>query len=96
MVNALSEWAGVEVVRGGKRHSLSFRRGVTEGELVTEDAGADAAGGTVVRFMPDPLVRNENEYGRRACLIFLQCGRGVCEWRVFHSSVPRTFWPVLA
>ena len=57
MVNALSKWAKVEVVRGGKRHSLSFERGKTQGELVTEEAGPDAAGGTAVRFMPDPEVR---------------------------------------
>ena len=56
MVNALSEWANVEVVRGGKRHFLSFERGKTRGDLVTEDAGADALEGTVVRFLPDPQV----------------------------------------
>lgn len=65
VVNALSEWAEVEVVRGGQRHFLSFERGKTQGGLVSEEAGADALGGTVVRFMPDPQVTyvkyNENK-----------------------------------
>ena len=56
MVNALSEWAKVEVVRGGQRHFLSFERGKTQGGLVSEEAGADSLGGTVVRFLPDPQV----------------------------------------
>ncbi|CAM9716376.1 unnamed protein product [Ectocarpus sp. 6 AP-2014] len=54
VVNALSQWAEVEVVRGGKRHSLSFERGKTQGDLFTADAGAEEAGGTAVRFLPDP------------------------------------------
>lgn len=57
VVNALSEWATVEVVRGGERHQLSFNRGKTEGALQTEEAGPDAVGGTTVRFLPDPQVR---------------------------------------
>lgn len=56
VVNALSQWAEVEVVRGGKRHSLSFERGKTQGDLFTADAGAEEAGGTAVRFLPDPEV----------------------------------------
>ncbi|CAN0502551.1 unnamed protein product, partial [Laminaria digitata] len=66
VVNALSEWAKVEVVRGGKRHQLSFERGKTQGELVTEEAGADALGGTVVRFLPDPQV-NKTQKKYRDC-----------------------------
>lgn len=67
MVNALSEWANVEVVRGGKRHRLGFRRGKTQGGLVTEeiDGGDDEAqaGGTTVTFKPDPEVKRR-KYGR--------------------------------
>lgn len=57
VVNALSEWATVEVVRAGKLNSLSFQRGKTDGDLVTVDAEKSAPGGTTVRFKPDAEVR---------------------------------------
>lgn len=73
VVNALSKWVRVEVVRGGKRHSLSFERGKTQGDLVTEEAGADAAGGTAVRFMPDPEVREKSTFSHTSSYCRLKC-----------------------
>eukprot|EP00752_Nemacystus_decipiens_P008038 g7183.t1 len=81
VVNALSKWAKVEVVREGMRHSLSFERGKTQGELVTEKAAAGTAGGTAVRFMPDPEIfktKTEFEFerlsGRMDELAYLNAG----------------------
>ncbi|CAN0134579.1 unnamed protein product, partial [Hapterophycus canaliculatus] len=81
VVNALSTWAKVEVVRAGKRHSLSFKRGKTQGELATEDAAPGEAGGTAVRFLPDPeIFKTTTEFeferlsGRMDELAYLNAG----------------------
>lgn len=44
------------MVRGGKRHCMSFARGVPDGPLETETTEPDATGGTTVTFKPDPEV----------------------------------------
>ena len=57
VVNALSEWLEVEVVRGGRRHHQRFERGVKTKEL--EDVGPAGGSGTRVVFKPDPEVFTE-------------------------------------
>ncbi|CAN0417313.1 unnamed protein product, partial [Discosporangium mesarthrocarpum] len=56
VVNALSKWVRVEVVRGGVCYTMSFSRGVADGPMTTRPAEAGEAGGTSVRFLPDASV----------------------------------------
>jgi len=57
VVNALSEWLEVEVVRDGRRCHQRFERGVKTKEL--EDVGPAGGSGTKVVFKPDPDVFTE-------------------------------------
>ena len=57
VVNALSEWLEVEVVRGGKRHHQRFERGIKTKEL--EVIGKEKGSGTQVVFHPDPEIFTE-------------------------------------
>ncbi len=60
VVNALSEWLEVEVVRDGKKYHQRFVRGTKDKEL--ENVGQAAGSGTRVTFKPDPEVFTELEY----------------------------------
>ncbi len=60
VVNALSEWLEVEVVRDGNRHHQRFVRGKKDKEL--EDVGRAKGSGTRVTFKPDPKVFTELDY----------------------------------
>ena len=60
VVNALSEWLEVEVVRDGRRYHQRYERGVKTKEL--EDMGPAEGTGTRVAFKPDPEVFTELEY----------------------------------
>ncbi len=51
VVNALSSRTEVEVVRGGKRHTIAFERGPRAEDLAA--AGKARGSGTLVRFWPD-------------------------------------------
>ena len=51
VVNALSEWMTVEVVRDGGRYSMSFHRGDADAPL--ERIGDAAGHGTTITFLPD-------------------------------------------
>ncbi|MHB1953983.1 MAG: DNA topoisomerase (ATP-hydrolyzing) subunit B [Sulfobacillus sp.] len=57
VVNALSEWLEVRVMRGGKIHRQTFRRGIPTSEL--EVIGKAAATGSIVSFRPDPEIFTE-------------------------------------
>ncbi len=54
VVNALSEWLEVEVMRDGKRHRQRYERGIKATPL--EVIGKAKGTGTVVRFHPDPQI----------------------------------------
>jgi DNA gyrase subunit B len=78
VVNALSEWAEVEVSRGGKVHRQRFERGEPVTELETE---GDAEGtGTRISFKPDSEIFETTEFkfstleGRLRELAFLNKG----------------------
>ena len=60
VVNALSEWMEVEVLRDGKRYRQRYERGkaVTGLEIVGEAEGT----GTITTFMPDKEIFDEIEY----------------------------------
>ena len=51
VVNALSEWANVEVMREGKVYKHQFERGKPIGEM--QEIGETTRRGTTVRFKPD-------------------------------------------
>src|SRR5512133_62914 len=54
VVNALSEWCTVEVLRDGKIYSQEYRRGIPTGGMQTRPADKkDKGTGTTVRFKPD-------------------------------------------
>ncbi len=60
VVNALSEWLEVEIVRDGKRHHQRFERGIKAKEL--EELGSAKGSGTTVTFKPDSEIFTELDY----------------------------------
>lgn len=60
VVNALSEWARVEVHRNGGRYVQEYE----EGEIVgpVEKEGSSDASGTIVRFQPDDTIFESTEF----------------------------------
>jgi DNA gyrase subunit B len=55
VVNALSEWCSVEVLREGKVHTQEYRRGAPKAPMSTRPATKNEKGsGTTVCFKPDP------------------------------------------
>ncbi len=60
VVNALSEWLIVSVVKEGVEYKQSFKRGEEDGPL--QNLGAtDKPNGTTVTFKPDPLMFTETQ-----------------------------------
>ena len=55
VVNALSNKLEVEVYREGKKHSMSFAKGLVDTELVSEASDHEETG-TVIRFWPDDTI----------------------------------------
>ena len=60
VVNALSEWLEVEVVRNGRRHHQRYERGIKTKEL--EDVGPASGRGTRVVFKSDTQIFTELVY----------------------------------
>jgi DNA gyrase subunit B len=60
VVNALSEWLEVEVMRDGKRYHQRYERGGKASEL--REIGTAEATGTIVRFRPDPEIFPEIDF----------------------------------
>ncbi|NNF06761.1 MAG: hypothetical protein HKN21_08370, partial [Candidatus Eisenbacteria bacterium] len=60
VVNALSEWLKVEVVRDGKRYQMEFARGVKTKDL--SELGPDSGRGTKVTFLADDQIFDTREY----------------------------------
>ena len=57
VVNALSEWLVVHVLRDGAEYEQSFKRGKPDGDL--KKIGVAASTGTTVTFKPDPEMFTE-------------------------------------
>jgi DNA gyrase subunit B len=78
VVNALSEWLEVEVMRDGERYHQRYERGDKASDL--EVIGKAKATGSIVRFRPDPEVFPEINFdydmiaGRLRELAFLNGG----------------------
>jgi DNA gyrase subunit B len=78
VVNALSEWLEVEVMRDGQRYHQRYERGAKATEL--EVRGETEETGTIVRFHPDPKIFPEIDFqyetlaGRLRELAFLNQG----------------------
>jgi DNA gyrase subunit B len=60
VVNALSEWLEVEVMRDGRRYHQRYERGDKASEL--QEIGTAEATGTIVRFRPDPEIFDELDF----------------------------------
>jgi DNA gyrase subunit B len=63
VVNALSEWCEVEVLKDGKLYSQRYEYGKPTGPMKTEAAGGAVAkkgSGTTTRFKPDPQIFTES------------------------------------
>ena len=60
VVNALSEWLEVEVMRDGKRYHQRYERGGKATEL--SEVGTADTTGTIVRFRPDPEIFPEIDF----------------------------------
>ena len=60
VVNALSEWLEVEVMRDGHRYHQRYERGGKASELKV--VGESDATGTIVRFRPDPEIFQELDF----------------------------------
>jgi len=59
-VNALSEWLEAEVKREGKTYTMSFKRGVPQGNL--EEGGKVKTSGTRITFKPDAEIFETTTY----------------------------------
>ena len=64
VVNALSSWLKVEVIRDGKIYNQEFGAGKSQTSLVSEsiENGVNQNTGTIVSFMPDSKIFSELEY----------------------------------
>jgi DNA gyrase subunit B len=63
VVNALAEWASVDVLRDGKLYHQDYRRGVPTGPMTTQPADKKAKGsGTTVRFKPDAEIFEATDF----------------------------------
>ncbi|KPL19002.1 MAG: DNA gyrase subunit B [candidate division Zixibacteria bacterium SM23_81] len=60
VVNALSEWLEVEVVRDGKRYYQKYKRGVPEAKLKV--LGKEKGSGTRITFLPDTKIFKKIEF----------------------------------
>ncbi len=60
VVNALSEWLEVEIIRDGKRYHQRYERGIKNTELV--ELGTAEGSGTKVTFKPDHEIFTERTY----------------------------------
>ena len=60
VVNALSEWLEVEIIRDGQKYHQRYVRGIKETEL--EAVGPAKGSGTHVAFKPDPDIFTELTY----------------------------------
>ncbi len=60
VVNALSEYLEVEVVRGGSRYQQRYARGIKDTDL--KRLGKASGSGTRVTFKPDPEILTELEF----------------------------------
>src|SRR5687768_17395335 len=60
VVNALSEWLEVEVMRDGQRYHQRYERGKKASDLKV--VGKAKATGTIVRFRPDPKIFPEIDF----------------------------------
>src|SRR5678816_2611956 len=63
VVNALSEWCTVEVLRDGKVFNQDYKKGIPTGPMKTRAADKKEKGtGTTVRFKPDGTVFESTEF----------------------------------
>ncbi len=60
VVNALSEWLEVIIVRDGRRYRQRYACGIKTMDL--EDLGTAKGSGTEVRFRPDPTILTETSF----------------------------------
>jgi len=65
VVNALSEWMVVEVMRGGEHFRVKFSRGHVVEPLSTVGKVRGKKTGTFVRFKPDPEIFGEQSFDYR-------------------------------
>ena len=92
VVNALSEWLEVEVMRDGRRYHQRYERGDKASEL--QEIGTAEATGTIVRFRPDPEIFDELDFdyetlaSRLRELAFLNKGVQI-EFQDMRGETPR-------
>ena len=92
VVNALSEWLEVEVMRDGRRYHQRYERGDKASEL--QVIGTAEATGTIVRFRPDPGIFDELDFdyetlaSRLRELAFLNKGVQI-EFQDMRGEAPR-------
>ena len=92
VVNALSEWLEVEVMRDGRRYHQRYERGDKASEL--QVIGSAEATGTIVRFRPDPEIFDELDFdyetlaSRLRELAFLNKGVQI-EFQDMRGETPR-------
>ncbi|HJR53902.1 MAG TPA: DNA topoisomerase (ATP-hydrolyzing) subunit B [Gemmatimonadota bacterium] len=92
VVNALSEWLEVEVMRDGRRYHQRYERGDKASDL--QEVGTAEATGTIVRFRPDPEIFDELDFdyetlaSRLRELAFLNKGVQI-EFQDMRGETPR-------
>ena len=60
VVNALSEWLKVEVVRDGIRYQQTYKRGIPDGPV--QEVGKARGRGTTTTFLPDAQIFKHTEF----------------------------------
>ena len=84
VVNALSEWCEVEVLKDGKLYTQRYEHGRPTGPMLARDAGKSAkTSGTRTRFMPDATIFTDITFhydtlaGRMRELSYLNSGLSI-------------------
>src|SRR5690349_24948256 len=62
VVNFLSEWCTVEVLRDGKVYSQEYRQGHPTGPMQVRPEPKRKGSGTIVRFKPDATIFEETDF----------------------------------
>jgi DNA gyrase subunit B len=62
VVNALSEWCEVEVLKEGKLHMQRYEQGKPTGPMETRSASGRKGSGTTTRFKPDSKIFEDTVY----------------------------------
>ena len=83
VVNALSEWCEVEVLKEGRVYTQRYEAGKPTAQMQSHEAEGRKGSGTITRFKPDPAIFTDTSFhydtlgGRMRELAFLNSGLSI-------------------